>query len=292
MATDSNRLLIFGMGYSGTAIAEAVKEDFARVCGTTRSESKRSKLEISGFEGELFAGFGTPQLREHLQAATHMIVSIAPSPKDPVLEAFPALGQVAGRLQWIGYLSTVGVYGNHNGDWVNEETQVRPVSDRSIARVKAERAWQEMADTMNIPLGIFRLSGIYGPGRNAFVTIEKGKSRRLIKPGQVFNRIHRDDIARAVKLAMESREEGIFNITDDLPAPPQDVVTLAHELMGLNPPPEQDFETAELSPMARSFYGENKRVSNQKSKKVLGLEYRWPNYKVALKEMWHKDIWR
>jgi len=136
------------------------------------------------------------------------------------------------------------------------------------------------------------LSGIYGPGRNAFVNIEKGRSRRLVKPGQVFNRIHRDDIASAFDAAAGLEANGVFNITDDEPAPPQDVVTFAHQLHGTNPPPEIDFETADLSPMARSFYGENKRVSNAKSRNEFGMEYRYPNYRSALKQLWEEGGWR
>ena len=141
-------------------------------------------------------------------------------------------------------------------------------------------------------IAIFRLSGIYGPGRNAFVSIKKGKSRRLVKKGQVFNRIHREDIGSGVQLAMKNNIDGIFNITDDEPAPPQDVVTYAHDLMGIEPPPEMDFITADITPMARSFYGENKRVSNAKSKDVLGMTYAWPNYRHSLEKMWRENLWQ
>ena len=201
------------------------------------------------------------------------------------------LKQLCPKLQWIGYLSTVGVYGNHNGTWVDEDTIPKPVSKRSIWRLNAEQAWTEFADKVEIPLAIFRLSGIYGPGRNAFRTIENGKSRRLVKQGQVFNRIHRGDIGNAVSKAMQASVSGVFNITDNEPAAPQDVVTYAHELMGKEPPPEMDFETADITPMARSFYGENKRVSNAKSKMVLKIEYEWPDYRTSLKRMWDEGTW-
>jgi nucleoside-diphosphate-sugar epimerase len=157
--------------------------------------------------------------------------------------------------------------------------------------VAAEEAWLELCRGMGIPLAILRLSGIYGPGRNAFVNIGNGTSRRLVKPGQVFNRIHRDDIAEAFALACARKADGIFNITDDEPAPPQDVVSAAHEIAGVAPPPEIDFATAELSPMARSFYGENKRVSNAKSKADLGMRYAYPDYRTALLRMWREDSW-
>jgi nucleoside-diphosphate-sugar epimerase len=161
-----------------------------------------------------------------------------------------------------------------------------------LQRLAVENAWRDFAVARNVPLAIFRLSGIYGPGRNAFVNIEQGRSRRLIKPGQVFNRIHRDGIGKAFGLAASVRADGIFNITDDVPAPPQDVVRLAHELQGSDPPPEIEFETADLSAMAKSFYGENKRVSNARSKSSLGMEYDWPDYRTALARMWNTGSWR
>ena len=185
----------------------------------------------------------------------------------------------------------MGVYGNHDGAWVDEETEPKPVSKRSVQRVNAEETWLEASRKSGIPLAIFRLSGIYGPGRNAFMNIKKGTSRRMVKPGQVFNRIHREDIGQAVANAMAKNIGGIFNITDDEPAPPQDVVTYAHELKGIAPPPEIDFETADISPMARSFYGENKRVSNRKSKDELGMVYRWPDYRTSLQRMLQEDSW-
>ena len=287
------KLFVFGLGYSATAIAKLAHDEFSCVCGTTRSHEKKPALEADNIWPVIFDGeTPTNELETHLNSTTHLLISIAPGDNDPVLQSFPDIGGLMPQLEWIGYLSTVGVYGNHDGEWVNEETQPKPVSKRSIQRVNAENQWQNLAESLNIPLGVFRLSGIYGPGRNAFTTIEKGKSRRLIKKNQVFNRIHREDIANAVTLAMRNTIGGIFNITDNEPAPPQDVVTLAHELMGRKPPEELDFETADLTPMARSFYGENKRVSNQKSKSVLGLHYDWPNYRQSLSKMWNDNLWR
>lgn len=285
-------LFIFGMGFSSKAIAAAARESFTSICGTSRSAEKCEAIRKMGYDAEIFAGEATNEVMQQLSKATHLVVSISPGEQDPVLNAFPNLAELAPNLEWIGYLSTVGVYGDHNGAWVDEESELRPVSKRSIQRVAAEEAWQKLADGANIPLGIFRLAGIYGPGRNWFINIEKGTSRRLVKPGQVFNRIHREDIATAVTNAMHETIGGIFNITDDEPAPPQDVVTYAHELMGKKPPPEIDFETADISPMARSFYGENKRVSNAKSKSILKMEYAWPDYHTSLKRMWEEGSWR
>lgn len=287
-------MFIFGFGFSSLAIARRAKGDFGKILGTTRSREKMSAIAKEGVIPVIFGGEETdPSLAVHLASATHLLVSIGPNEEgDPVLNALANALSKADKLEWIGYLSTVGVYGDHDGEWVDETTETRPVSKRSRQRVVAENAWQAFSDARGIPLAIFRLSGIYGPGRNAFMNIEKGTARRLVKPGQVFNRIHREDIGEAVTLAMAKSACGIFNITDDEPAPPQDVVTFAHELAGTPPPEEIDFETAELSPMARSFYGENKRVSNARSKEVLGLEYRWPNYRVALSRMWRENSWQ
>jgi nucleoside-diphosphate-sugar epimerase len=286
------KLFIFGFGFSSTAIAEKAGEDFDIICGTSRSQEKVDKLRAQGFEAEIFDGASTPELEAQLADTTHIVMSISPGEEDPVLQAFPNLIELAPKLEWIGYLSTVGVYGHHDGAWVDETSELRPVSKRSRQRVAAEEAWTDLATKNDIPFSIFRLSGIYGPGRNWFINIEKGTSRRLVKPDQVFNRIHREDIGQAVVLAMRKNIGEVFNVTDDDPAPPQDVVTYAHELMGKTPPPEVDFETADISPMARSFYGENKRVSNQKSKDVLGLEYHWPNYKFSLEKLWREGSWK
>ena len=289
-----SKLFVFGMGYSALAIAKQAQPDFTAIVGTARSEEKLHKLQADGFLAQQFAGDSfSDDLASELRDTTHLLISIAPGDNDPVLATLPQpVFSICPNLNWIGYLSTVGVYGNHDGAWVDEDTPPRPVSKRSIERVRAENAWQVIANEAKIPLGIFRLSGIYGPGRNAFITIEKGNSRRLVKPGQVFNRIHRDDIATAVSSAIKNNTGGVFNITDNEPAPPQDVVAYAHELMGIEPPPEIDFETADLSPMARSFYGENKRVSNAKSKSELSIHYQWPDYRTSLKRMWEEGSWR
>ena len=275
-------LFVFGLGYSGKAIAELAKGKFNTIAGTSRVSSDAEIAPI------VFDGISlSDEVVEALKQCSHLLISIAPNDAgDPVLNACENVFRQCENLCWIGYLSTVGVYGNHDGEWIDEETVCKPVSKRSKQRLQAEMNWQSFADSRDIPLAIFRLSGIYGPGRNAFINMGKGTARRLVKSGQVFNRICRDDIAGAVNLAMAGDIGGVFNITDDEPAPPQDVVLFAHELAGKTPPPEVDFETAELSPMARSFYGENKRVSNAKSKQVLAMEYRYPNYRVALEALW------
>lgn len=295
------KVLIFGAGYSGSRIGKLLADDGAQVFGTSRDrngEPTAENITPLHFDGEVLQ----ESVLQALSSATHIISSIAPprqkiadhSHADPVLRALVGqkFSDIAPKLQWIGYLSTVGVYGHHDGAWVDETTQPKPVSERSLQRVAAEDEWQATAKATNISLGIFRLSGIYGPGRNAFVAMKNGTSRRLVKKDQVFNRIHVVDIASALSLAATKKASGIFNITDDEPTPPQDVVSFAHQLADKIPPPEIDFETADITPMARSFYGENKRVSNAKSKAVLGLDYQFPNYRAAFQHMWENDDWR
>lgn len=297
----NERYFLFGAGYSALAFARLLAETAPSapgsgiaISGTTRSAERFPDLEAAGVEPFLFDGATlTDAVRARLAAATHLVVSTAPSGgRDPVLAA--AAQTIRGAmpaLRWIGYLSTVGVYGDHGGAWVDEDSECRPVSARSRERLAAERAWQALGDETGIPVAVLRLSGIYGPGQNALANLAAGTARRLVKPGQVFNRIHVDDIAGALRhLAAESRG-GIFNVTDDLPAPPQDVVLFAAGLMGVAAPPEIAFDTAQLSPMARSFYDENKRVANRRLK-ATGFAFRHPDYRSALAAMWEAGTWR
>ncbi len=285
------RLFIFGAGYSGIAIARnALAEGYA-VAGTTRSPEKSQTLAEIGIRPFLFDGTALPDgIRTELGQTTHLLVSIAPGEADPVLAAAGEV--IAGAmpaLRWIGYLSTVGVYGDHGGAWVDEDSECRPVSSRSRQRLDAERQWLSLGERIGRPVAVLRLSGIYGPGRNALVNLEKGTARRIVKPGQVFNRIHVDDIAGAAMLLARSESGGVFNVTDDEPAPPQDVVAYAATLMGVAPPPEIAFDDADMTPMARSFYGENKRVSNARIKS-LGYAFRFPNYRVAMEDLWRGTV--
>jgi nucleoside-diphosphate-sugar epimerase len=286
-------IFIFGAGYSAKAFARDRALPETVVSGTTRSPDKFDDLRNAGIAPLIYDGDPSPELLQALDLTTHLVVSIAPDDGgDPVLQAFSdTIRRSMPKLEWIGYLSTVGVYGDHQGGWVQETAECRPVSRRSKLRVEAEQAWQSLADEVGKPLAILRLSGIYGPGRNAFVNLDNGTAKRLIKAGQVFNRIHAADIAGALWHLANRNLGGIFNVTDDEPAPPQDVVAYAADLMGVAPPPEIPFETAQLSPMARSFYGENKRVSNGKLK-ATGYAFRFPNYRGALLTMWNDDTWR
>lgn len=287
-------VMIFGAGYSGKAIANALKPEAASLSGTTRSKDKFASLAAAGMTPFLFDGV---HLNDELIAAmgnvTHVVQSVAPGRDgDPLLALLGGdLKKFLPNLTWVAYLSTVGVYGDHHGAWVDETTPCRPVSARSVERVAAEAAWTEAAQKANVPLSILRLSGIYGPGRNAFMNFEKGTARRLVKKDQVFNRIRVEDIGAALAFLARKNERGIFNVTDDEPCPPQDVVSFAATLMGVEPPPEQAFETADLTPMARSFYGENKRVSNARIRD-LGFDFRFPEYRLSLKQLWENGLWR
>ena len=287
-------LFVFGAGYSGRAIASVLAGKSAWAGGTTRSEDKAPALEAVGLKPFLFDGSAlTEALREALQNVTHLVQSIAPEEDgDPLLNlAGGEIKALMPNLIWSAYLSTVGVYGDHQGAWVDEETACKPVSRRSLWRKRAEEQWLDAAARAAIPCAVLRLSGIYGPGRNRFINIEAGTARRLVKPGQVFNRIHVDDIAAATAHLAGRNDGGLWNVTDNLPAPPQDVITYACELMGVEPPPEVDFETADLTPMARSFYGENKRVSNKKLRDS-GYVLKAPDYRSALAALWREDRWR
>jgi nucleoside-diphosphate-sugar epimerase len=293
------QVFIFGAGYSGKAFANARADEAIQIAGTTRSREKFPALAAAGIEPFAFDGGAlSDDVLGVLSETTDLVISIAPEggdnlaeSTDPVLAlARDAIIKNMPRLRWIGYLSTVGVYGDHQGAWIGETAECRPKSGRSQRRGAAEQEWLELGRETGLPVAILRLSGIYGPGRNALVNLRDGTAKRLIKKDQVFNRIHVDDIAGALWHLAGRGLGGVFNITDNLPAPPQDVVTYAAALMGVEPPPEMPFDTAELSPMARSFYGENKRVSNA-AIRATGYSFRHPTYQAALNAMWADGSW-
>ncbi len=287
-------VLVLGAGFSGSAIAEAFLPLAQSVTGTTRSEDKIAGLRRLGIDALVYDGASiSPELASVMQRTTHLIQSISPGREgDPMMRPeTPALADLMPNLKWAGYLSTVGVYGDHGGAWVTEDASLEPVSARSVERVAAEEAWLKFGRDSHIPVAVLRLSGIYGPGRNAFCNLAAGTARRLIKPNQVFNRIRVEDIAGASVFLSGRSTGGIFNVTDHEPAPPQDIVAEAARLMGVAPPPEVPFEAAELSPMARSFYGENKRVSNARLRD-LGFVFRFPDYRISLADLWEGGRWR
>lgn len=287
-------LLILGAGFSGKAIGETFRNAGFTVSGTTRSAGKAEALRALGIEPILYdGGVLSEALAADMARATHLVQSIAPGKDgDPLFRAgSPAVASLMPMLEWAGYLSTVGVYGDHKGGWVNEETVLNPVSARSIERVEAENHWLAFGAASGLPVAVLRLAGIYGPGRNALRNMADGTARRLIKQDQVFNRIRVEDIGGSALFLAQVHLGGVWNITDDEPGPPQDVVAEAARLMGLPVPPDVPFETAELSPMARSFYGENKRVSNAKLR-AAGFQFRFPNYRQSLAALFSSGQWR
>jgi dTDP-4-dehydrorhamnose reductase len=278
-------LFVFGLGYSARAFVRAERGRFDRIVATVTSAAKAEALATDGIEARVFGPDGRdPRIAGDLRDARALLVSIPPGEDgDPALGAYGDEIAAAPRLAWIGYLSTVGVYGDHAGAWIDEATPPKPASARSRRRLAAEEAWLALGRRTGTSVQVFRLAGIYGPGRNPFVQLAAGTAKRIVKPGQVFNRIHVDDIAAALAASLDRPRAGaIYNVTDDEPAPPQDVVAYAAGLAGVAPPPEIPFEEAALSPMARSFYGETKRISNRLIKQELGLALRYPSYREGL----------
>lgn len=279
-----NRLFCFGFGYSAEVLARRLKNHGWRVGGTVRSPDRQAELERWGFEAAIFDGHETSEARTLLKGTTHLLHSIPPGEDgDAALNAFrdDLLGHRG--LRWIGYLSTIGVYGNHDGAWIDETSETDATSVRGRRRIDAEQAWRALGRKTGVPTHIFRLAGIYGPGRNPIVNVRSGRAHRIVKPGQVFNRIHVEDIATVLQASIARPRAGaVYNVADDEPAPPQDVVAHAAALLGVPPPPVTPFEQAELSPMARSFYADNKRVRNGLIKRELGVTLAFPDYRSGL----------
>lgn len=269
-------LLSLGHGYSAQALARHLIPQGWRVIGTTRSAARAATLRAEGIEPLVWPG---TDLGPALAQSSHLLSSIAPDPAgDPVLAALgPQIA--AANPGWVGYLSTTAVYGDHGGGWVDEDTPLTPGTERGRWRVRAERDWQ----ALGVALHIFRLAGIYGPGRGPFEKVRDGSARRIIKPGQVFSRIHVEDIALVLAASIARPQPGmIYNVCDDDPAPPEDVLAYAAHLLGLPPPPAVAYADADLSPMARSFYAESKRVSNRRIRTDLGVALRYPGYREGL----------
>ncbi len=277
-------LLSIGHGYSARALARLLIPQGWTVLGTTRSAEK------AGGPDEVTEALVWPgdDLAPAFARATHLLISAAPGDDgDPLLAAHRDLvADAAPHLAWAGYLSTTGVYGDHDGGWVDEDTPLTPSTRRGRMRVEAETAWRALADKTGLPLHIFRLAGIYGPGRGPFAKVRAGTARRIIKKGQVFSRIHVEDIAQVLAASIaQPNPRAAYNLCDDDPAPPEDVIGHAAELLGLPLPPAEDFETAEMTPMARSFYAESKRVRNDRIKDELGVVLKYPDYRAGLAEL-------
>ena len=281
-----NVLFVFGLGFSARALAAQLTYEGWEVRGTTRGAESALALTDVGHTTYAFDGV-TPlaNFSEALEGVTHLLVSVPPGADgDPVLRHHSTeIAACAEKIKWVGYLSTTGVYGDRAGDWVDEKSPLDPATERGARRVAAEAGWCDLWRDHELPVHLFRLAGIYGPGRNVLDTVRQGKARRIVKPDQVFSRIHVDDIAAVLTASIARPNPGAaYNVCDDDPTPPQDVVVHACELLGVAPPPEIAFEDAELSEMARSFYAESKRVSNTRIKEELGVELIYPDYRVGL----------
>jgi nucleoside-diphosphate-sugar epimerase len=275
-------LFCFGLGYSATFLARQLMANGWRITGTCRTRDHQIELSRLGIEAHMFdrdRPLGNlPQL---LSSATHLLSSVPPDEKgDAVLDLHRAEIDAASlRLAWIGYLSTTGVYGNHDGGWVDEMSELNPTGERGRRRAAAEQGWLQLSQ----PAHLFRLAGIYGPGSSALDTVREGRAKRIIKPRQIFSRIHVADIAQVLEASIARPHPGAaYNVCDDDPAPPSDVIAFAAALLNQPPPPEVPFEQAELSPMARSFYDDNKRVRNSRIKRELGVALHYPSYRVGL----------
>ena len=275
-------LFCFGLGYSATVLARLLMARGWRVSGTCRSAEKYAELERLGITPHLFdRARPIVGLAGVLGATTHLLSSVPPDDcGDPVIDLHRfEISEAAQQLEWIGYLSTTGVYGDRDGGWVDEDSDLRPTGARGQRRVAAERAWLALPQ----PAHRFRLAGIYGPDSSALDAVREGRARRIVKPGQVFSRIHVDDIAQVIKASIAKPNPGAaYNVCDDDAAAPAEVIAFACELLHVTPPAEIDFENAELSPMARSFYDDNKRVKNARIKRELGVTLRYPSYRQGL----------
>ena len=276
-------LLSLGHGYSAAALARRLTG--WTIIGTTRRAEKADRLRRQGVEALLWPG---EELHPAISRATHILASIAPGDDgDPVLVEYgEAIAKAAPQLKWVGYLSTTGVYGDHQGGWVDETTPLTPGTKRGRIRVLAERQWRELATRAGLPLHIFRLAGIYGPGRGPFEKVRNGTARRIIRENQYFSRIHVEDIATVLAASIARPDpRAIYNVADDDPSPPEDVLAEAARLLGLPLPPEVPFDEAEMTPLARSFYAESKRVRNDRIKRDLGVTLAYPDYRAGLRKL-------
>lgn len=280
-----NTLLVFGYGYTARVIGQNLLAEGWRVIGTTRSSEKATTMTADGIEPVLWPA---EDISGALAAATHILISTASSEEgDPVLVALESeVRQRASQYKWVGYLSTTAVYGDRNGGWVDESSPLSPATRRGQLRADAEQAWLDLGAETGLPVHIFRLAGIYGPGRGPFAKVRAGTARRIIKKGQVFSRTHVEDIAQVLRASIEQPNAGaIYNVCDNDPAPPQEVIAEAARMLNLPLPEAVDFDTTEITPMARSFYAESKKVSNRRILEELGITLKYPDYRSGLKAL-------
>jgi len=283
--SDGGTLFCFGLGYSAMALSRRLDAAGWEIRGTCRKPARRAALGALGISAALFDDDSPMDAPDLLQGVTHVLLSIPPGADgDPAFRQHADDITAAGTVEWVGYFSTTGVYGNRDGDWVDETSDLQPGSERSQRRAGVERAWLAWGATHNIAVQIFRLPGIYGPGRSAIDQVKAGTARRISKPGHVFSRIHVEDIATTVAASIARPEAGgIYNVCDDEPAAPSDVTAYVCELLGIEPPPEIPYDDAEMSPMAKSFWADNRRVRNDRIKDVLGVRLDFPDYRIGIR---------
>jgi nucleoside-diphosphate-sugar epimerase len=286
MTATPGKLFCFGLGYSAVALADALLAAGWSAAGTCRTTEKQGDFARRGIAAHLFER-GRPLDETALDGVTHVLQSIPPDDGgDPVLAMHGATLACLQQLRWFGYLSTTGVYGDCGGDWVDEHSDLQPTGERGRRRVAAEVGWSRLLHAEGLPLHVFRLAGIYGPVRSALDNLRAGTAKRVIKPGQVFSRIHVADIVQVLRASMARPNPGaVYNVCDDDPAPPWEVIEYAAELLGVPPPPAVPFEQAQLSAMARSFYDDNKRVRNERIKQELGVQLKYPSYREGLRAL-------
>jgi nucleoside-diphosphate-sugar epimerase len=279
-------LFCFGFGFSARALASKLREKSWRIGGTSRSRKICDAIAAEGYDAFLFDS--VEAVRGALAAHSHILISVPPGEEgDPVLASYAEI-TIANKpsIHWIGYLSTTGVYGDRGGGWVDETSPLAPATARGRRRLAAEKQWLALHGTEHLPVHVFRLAGIYGPGRNQLLAIRNGTAKRIVKPGQIFSRIHVDDIAGVLEASMARPNPGrSYNVCDDEPAPPQDVVAFAAQLMGATPPPEIPFDQSRLTGLSLSFYEESKRVSNRRIKEELRYRLLYPTYREGLRAL-------
>ncbi len=282
-------LFCFGLGFTGYALVREVRTRGWAASGTCRETSHQDVWAGTGVQLHHFDGQGISKaIEKEVREASHVLVTIPPQAEegDVVLRHFEEILADRSPLQWLGYLSTTGVYGNRDGDWVDETSELKPMYDHQRRRVQAEEQWLELFRVHQVPVHIFRLAGIYGPGRNLLKRVRQGSARRINQPGLVFNRIHVEDVVQALCASIDQPQPGaVYNVTDDLPSSPAEAVEFACELLRVDVPPLIALDDAGLSKMGRGFYLTNKRVSNRKIKEELGVRLRYPDYKAGLKSL-------
>jgi nucleoside-diphosphate-sugar epimerase len=280
-------LLCLGLGYCARFYVAEFGARFGRIIGTSRMPKPAGHVEMLAFD----ATSPTEAVRAAVAQATHLLISATPSETgDPIAAALDSEIATAPKLESIVYLSSLGVYGDRNGAWVDEAATTIPAHARGGFRLRAEQEWQALGRQRGVPVAVLRLAGIYGPGQNVFTRLLAGRAHRVVKPGHVFNRIHVADIAQAIDAAFAHKADGVFNVTDDEPAPYSDQVLLAAKLLGIDPPKELSMEEAQqiLTPMALSFYAGCVRVRNDKLKRDLGVTLRYPTYREGLRALFEE----